>query len=250
MNLTESLITKAADKLKSVLVPVASRIVKHQSLVGDKTFFEPKVVFPWVADMEREWPSIRAEMDHVRSSEKIPGLHEITPALEFLAGDNKWKTFFLIANQARVVANCAKCPRTSELLSRIPGVNSAFFSILLPGKHIPAHEGVYNGLLRYHLGLKMPQDPSLCAIRVGSDIRSWGEGKSLLFDDCFEHEAWNRAGEERAVLIVDVLRPLSFPLSELNKAIVHLTTQTSFARDARKTLENMTSGQKAARRAP
>ena len=46
-----------------------------------------------------------------------------------------------------------------------------------------------------------------CAIRVGDDTRRWREGACLVFDDYFEHEAWNRTTEDRIVLIVDLWHP-------------------------------------------
>jgi aspartyl/asparaginyl beta-hydroxylase (cupin superfamily) len=46
-----------------------------------------------------------------------------------------------------------------------------------------------------------------CAIRVGDETRRWHEGKCLVFDDYFEHEAWNRTDEDRLVLIVDLWHP-------------------------------------------
>ena len=42
------------------------------------------------------------------------------------------------------------------------------FSILAPGKHIPPHDGPYKGVLRYHLGLVVPDAPvERLGIRVG-----------------------------------------------------------------------------------
>jgi aspartyl/asparaginyl beta-hydroxylase (cupin superfamily) len=36
-------------------------------------------------------------------------------------------------------------------------MKTAFFSILAPGKHLPAHRGPYKGVMRYHLGLLIPE---------------------------------------------------------------------------------------------
>ena len=44
------------------------------------------------------------------------------------------------------------------LVAGIPNLFQAFFSILEPGKSIPAHEGPYCGYLRYHLGLIVPEE--------------------------------------------------------------------------------------------
>ena len=36
-----------------------------------------------------------------------------------------------------------------------------------------------------------------------NQIREWKEGKCLVFDDAYEHEVWNKTGEERVLLLVD-----------------------------------------------
>ena len=96
-------------------------------------------------------------------------------------------------------------------MREIPGMTTAMFSILSPRKHILDHRGPYKGVLRYHLGLIVPEDAERCRIRVGEDVRHWEEGKSMIFDDTFNHEVWNDTDETRVVLFVDVLRPLPFP---------------------------------------
>jgi aspartyl/asparaginyl beta-hydroxylase (cupin superfamily) len=46
-----------------------------------------------------------------------------------------------------------------------------------------------------------------CGLRVGSTSRTWQRGRCLLFDDAFDHEAWNYGSRDRTVLIVDVWHP-------------------------------------------
>ena len=70
-------------------------------------------------------------------------------------------------------------------------MKTAFFSILAPGKHLPPHRGPYKGVMRYHLGLLIPEPAEQCGIRVDTETRHWAEGESMIFDDTFEHEAWN-----------------------------------------------------------
>lgn len=38
-------------------------------------------------------------------------------------------------------------------------------------------------------------------------LRSWQEGKMLIFDDSFEHEVWHNGTSVRLVLIVDIWHP-------------------------------------------
>ena len=90
---------------------------------------------------------------------------------------------------------------------------------------------MYSGVLRYHLGLIIPEPRTSCRIRVGSDVRTWEEGKSLIFDDSNPHEAWNDSDCYRVVLFVDFLRPLSFPASLLNRIIVWRISRSQFLTD-------------------
>jgi aspartate beta-hydroxylase len=52
--------------------------------------------------------------------------------------------------------------------------------------------------------LLVPED---CALNVGGEIHAWREGQVVVFDDTFEHEAWNRSGQTRVVLIFDLWNP-------------------------------------------
>jgi beta-hydroxylase len=126
------------------------------------------------------------------------------------------------------------CPRTAALMREIPGMTTAMISILSPRKHILDHRGPYKGVLRYHLGLVVPEDAASCRIRVGEDFRHWQAGKSMIFDDTFNHEVWNDTDETRVVLFVDVLRPLPFPESAINRAIVKAIGYSPFVLDAKR----------------
>jgi len=190
------------------------------------TFFEPKA-YPWVADVESEWKTIRKELDAVMvRRDEIPNFQDLSEKQKPLTEGEQWKTFFLYGYGLKAEENCARCPETVRILKRIPDMKTAMFSILAPRKHIPEHRGMWKGMLRYHLGLIIPGAPGSCRIRVGQDVRSWEEGKSLVFDDSHMHEAWNDSDSYRVVLFVDVLRPLVFPLSLVNRSVVWTTART------------------------
>jgi beta-hydroxylase len=116
-------------------------------------------------------------------------------------------------------------------------MTTAMFSILSPRKHILDHRGPYKGVLRYHLGLIVPREPEACRIRVGEDIRHWEAGKSMIFDDTFNHEVWNDTDETRVVLFLDVLRPLPFPESAINRLIIKAISFSPFVLDAKRNQE-------------
>jgi aspartyl/asparaginyl beta-hydroxylase (cupin superfamily) len=53
---------------------------------------------------------------------------------------------------------------------------------------------------------------------VANEERTWTEGRCLLFDHSFRHEAWNRSDRRRVTLIADVWNP---ELSSLEVQAVH-----------------------------
>jgi ornithine lipid ester-linked acyl 2-hydroxylase len=195
---------------------------------GQRTFFETSS-FPWVAELESEWRTIRAELDQVLAHrDAIPNFQDVSLEQTALTTDDAWKTYFLYGYGHRLDAHCARCPETTRLLGRIPGMRTAMFSILAAGKHIPPHRGPYKGVLRCHLGVIVPEPAALCRIRVGGDFRFWEEGKSLIFDDSFVHEVWNETNGLRVVLFVDFVRPLPWPLSALNRLMIAAISRTPF----------------------
>jgi beta-hydroxylase len=193
-----------------ILAPI-ERFIGKRSLVGDATFFELER-FPWVAHIEENWEVILGELQGVLADrEALPNFQDISKDQIEITDDDRWKTFFLYGYGFEAKLGVEMCPRSAALMREIPGMTTAMFSILSPRKHILDHRGPYKGVLRYHLGLIVPQDAAACRIRVGEDFRHWEAGKSMVFDDTFNHEVWNDTDETRVVLFVDVLRPLPFP---------------------------------------
>jgi aspartyl/asparaginyl beta-hydroxylase (cupin superfamily) len=219
-----------------VLAPI-ERFIGRRSLVGDERFF-PLERFPWVARVERNWEVIREELEAVlEDREALPNFQEISKDQIEITDDDDWKTFFIYGYGFEAKLGVQMCPRTAELMREIPGMTTAMLSILSPRKHILDHRGPYKGVLRYHLGLIVPHERQACRIRVGDEIRHWEEGKSMVFDDTFNHEVWNDTDETRVVLFVDVLRPLPFPESLINKLIVKAIAVSPFIRDAKRNQE-------------
>ena len=119
-----------------------SAIIARSSLVGDRPLFDP-ADFAWTAGLEARWPEIRAELQGVLArGGAIPPLSEISPDHRRIAPPGKWKSLFLYGYGYPVEENIRSCPKTAEAVRSIPGLNSAFFSILEPGAHIPRHRGV------------------------------------------------------------------------------------------------------------
>jgi len=192
------------------------RFYAARSRVGDHAFFDNRA-FPWVPEVEANWRAVRAELDQLLPyAADLPNFQDLSRDQRRLTQDDGWKTYFFYAYGLKAWQNCRRCPETVKLLRRIPGMKTAFFSILAPKKRLPMHRGPYKGVLRLHLALLIPAPAEQCGIRVGSELRHWEEGKVLIFDDSFPHEAWNDTDRVRVVLFVDLVRPMRFPANVVN----------------------------------
>lgn len=207
--------------------------VPSRSLVATTPFI-PNEQFPWAALPEQHWDSIRSELDVVLNRiDEVPNFQDLSTSQRRLTNDDQWKTFFLIAYGHETKENCARCPQTTEILRQIPGVTTAFFSILGPHKHIPEHRGPYRGVIRYHLGVKVPSPSTSCGIKVGGQVENWSEGAGMFFDDTYPHEAWNESDQHRVVLFLDVVRPMQAPYSWLNSFVIWAIGRSDFVREIR-----------------
>ena len=188
----------------------------HFPFLPADEFFD-RAHFPWLADIEAKTDVIRAEALALLSL----GSDAIRPYVRMETGgpetiwsrlDNSldWSACFLWEYGDRNDAVCTLCPETAAALARLPQNHvpgkapSAFFSILKPRTHIPAHTGVTNTRAIIHLPLVVPP---ACCFRVGGETREWREGEAFAFDDTIQHEAWNDSDEVRIVLIFDVWNP-------------------------------------------
>ncbi len=162
--------------------------------------FHETTRFPWTSNLNAAFTDIRGELDRIldQGSGFVKVFGENT-------GEGEWAAFLLNIYGAEVESNTARCPRTMAILNTIPGLcGFVCISAIAPGTHILPHCGVSNARLRCHLPLKVP---SGCRLRVATETIEWVEGQSIVFDDSFEHEAWNPSAESRFVLMFDVFHP-------------------------------------------
>lgn len=190
--------------------------------------YYPTARFPWQAELEAATDVIRGELRAVLAENQplLPFLGEQSPDelkdhLSSSGSENAaWDAFFFYRHGDRFDDHHARCPRTSALLEHVPLVRirdhapETLFSVLSPGTHILPHRGVTNTRLVTHLPLIVPPN---CAINVGGELHEWQEGRCVSFDDTYEHEAWNRSGETRVVLILDSWNP---DLTEVERVAV------------------------------
>ncbi len=189
--------------------------VLYYPYLAQRQFFE-RDEFDWVPALEAATGDIREELlalvsggadfrpyvenDPDRPHRDFGGLNE----------NPSWTALYLWRDGKIVEENARRCPKTMAALENVPlsdigsRTPAVLFSRLEPGAHIPPHSGMLNCRLICHLPLIVPEG---CWLRVGNETREWEEGKLLLFDDSFEHEAKNPSGELRIILLFDVWRP-------------------------------------------
>ncbi len=214
----------------SRLLEAHRRVIDRFAPDADLKFFE-SAAFPWTRPLERSWRTIRDDLDRALAVRgEVPGFASVSSRQRRIA-DERWRTLVFRFFGRRVDENCRRFPATAALLDRIPRLTTAMFSILEEGGHIPAHHGPYKGVLRYHLGLRVPAGARL---RVGDEIRPWAEGEGFFFDDTFEHEAWNPGPGDRVVLFLDVLRPLPPVLDVFNRACFQIGKHAADVREAQR----------------
>ena len=199
----------------------------------------PKSVFSWAGLLEENAGKIQAEVSALLANDRdLPHIQDIQPAESLLTTDNRWKTFFLQGFGHRAEKNRELCPETAKVLDQIPGLLTGFFSILHPGKHIPAHRGIFKGIVRTHLGIFIPGEKGQCRMRVGKEYIYWEPGKAVFFDDTYNHEVWNDTNGIRVVLLIDTIRPYKGIAAKLNNAIIKSITESVYVKDALKKNED------------
>jgi beta-hydroxylase len=169
--------------------------------------FAPVTDFPELAPLQAHWQEIRAEALSLNESGRIAvatGYNDLGFNSFFRSG---WKRFYLKWYGETPASALAACPRTVELLSRIPSIKGAMFASLPPEGRLVRHRDPYAGSLRYHLGLFTPNSPD-CYIEVDGQRYFWRDGEAVVFDETFIHHAENTTDHQRVILFCDVERPL------------------------------------------
>jgi aspartyl/asparaginyl beta-hydroxylase (cupin superfamily) len=179
-----------------------------------RAFFE-RDEFPWLPDVEAQANVIEEELRAIIASDDGFSPHTVRdrrtpPPTSPLLNDPRWSVFHLWQRGRELPENTRRVPATVQALDRAPiplirGFSPMImFSLLRPGTHIPPHHGATNTRLVCHLPIIAPDG---CELRVGNETRAWVRGQGLIFDDSIQHEAWNRGGETRIVLLFEIWRP-------------------------------------------
>lgn len=213
----------------------------------------------FIHDYEKDYPKLKILEENYevirKECEDILSFKEDIMDIKNLLGDYtsggihviKWKSY-VIKSGAFVRENCEYCPETAKILKKIPRVRTAFFSILDPNQYITPHEGYYNGFMRYHLGVIIPNnnENNECWIRIANDKIDhkeletkgdkyyWKNGKGILFNDNYSHDANNSSDQIRVILWLDIERKLPFPFSAINSFLLNIMFSTKIMKNVAK----------------
>jgi aspartyl/asparaginyl beta-hydroxylase (cupin superfamily) len=227
------MIIKIGKRLRGTM----NRLSRGQSKIPTEAVIQASA-FHWTDRLTEKWQLVAQEAASIlRHRDAVPPLKDISPDHARIAGDGNWRSFFLIGYRYEVAENCARAPVTAALVRQIPGLNSAFFSILEPGATIPRHRGVTRGLVTCHLGLIIPDTPKKCVMQVEDNELFWEPGKWLIFDDSTFHEVHNRTDQRRVILLIQVKRPMRLLGRLANNLALWGIRRSPFVQDARRNLD-------------
>jgi beta-hydroxylase len=160
-------------------------------------------------ELEAHWEEIRDEAQALANLRRIRAAERNDDAGFNSFFKEGWKRFYLKWYEERPPSAERYCPRTVELLQRVPAIKAALFAELPRGAKLNPHRDPYAGSLRYHLGLATPNDDR-CRIYVDDEPYSWRDGQGVIFDETYIHWVRNDTDEDRLILLCDVERPLRY----------------------------------------
>jgi aspartyl/asparaginyl beta-hydroxylase (cupin superfamily) len=149
--------------------------------------------FPFVKILEDNWKLFLSEFNSVQEKS--------FPYSEYDLYDGEWDVLHFMFFAENNLKTKKSCPKSWDIIKKIPGIYNASYSILRYSTDIKPHTGFSDKLLRCHLGLKIPTS---CALIVEDESQTWEEGKCLIFDDTKIHSAYNHSVEDRVILLLDI----------------------------------------------
>lgn len=163
--------------------------------------------FPELDELKNNWQTIREEALNLFDEGYIRAALNNNEAGFGSFFKKGWKRFYLTWYDGPLPSAQQLCPKTVELVSRIPNVKGAMFTLLPGGSHLNPHRDPFGGSLRYHLGLSTPNSDN-CRIYVDGQPYAWRDGEDVMFDETFVHWVKNETEQTRVILFCDIERPL------------------------------------------
>jgi tetratricopeptide (TPR) repeat protein len=188
-------------------------------------FFE-RETFAWCAQLESQYPELREEIlagldvgadgrPYLGDGHQLQG-----DQWEPLVNKMSWASVHLYSRGVANAGVIGKFPKTLAALAQVPLAThkgnpaEVFISVLAPHTRIPEHYGVSSAILTAHLPIDVPPD---CGLKVHEETRAPEAGRLMVFDDTWEHSAWNNSDQQRVVLIFELWHP---ELTEAERAAI------------------------------
>ncbi len=161
-----------------------------------------------------QWQTIREEAIELHKNKFLENTGKVGSVASYDLGFRTfykygWSKFYLTWYGHTHKSAQNLCPKTLEILKKSPLIKGAMFSVLPPGAKLTRHLDPVACSLRYHLGLKTPNDDK-CFINVDENNYSWRDGEGFIFDETYLHYATNNSQEDRLILMCDIARPMNF----------------------------------------
>lgn len=189
--------------------------------------------FPMTAKLESAWKAIRDDLkyalDNRRGFQQYVLKGTDSQKDPHSGAPKEWKALYLKEHTEEFPENRAMCPETVKLIGDEPRVaNYVYFSAIDPGGHIGPFYATFNWTFNIQLGLVVPDN---CGVRVKDESRTWEEGKCMVFDASFEHEAWNRGDFTVFILVITTYHPdlTDIEISLLKQVNLDLATEADVA---------------------
>ena len=166
---------------------------------------------PWHDEANAARATLEAQAGVIAAEYRAVARQLVThPDNASLTDRGRWTGMFLYGVQGMRNEELARlCPATTRVVDSLPlcrNFGFVMFSGMEPHTHVAAHSGSSNLRLRVHLGVDVPE-PDKGRLRVGTEWRTWQEGRTFAFDDSFEHEVVHEGDQARVVLVVDLWHP-------------------------------------------
>jgi len=187
-------------------------------------------IFPASIEIENNSKNIINEFKNFTKNNKAECIKKKNPGFKIENSsikDNCWRAIYLKKIGKIDNKMIQYFPNTIELL-KDEQIHNAFFSILDPGVEIPEHVGYYNGYLRYHMGVIIPNNNTgrtddKSYIICGGEKYIWQENRGIVFDDMYLHYVKNSTNQTRVVLYLDIKRKSdSFFVNKINDIGIYL----------------------------
>jgi aspartyl/asparaginyl beta-hydroxylase (cupin superfamily) len=181
--------------------------------------YEYESLLPIVRGLEDAHSDIKAEVQ-----QNLRSAHGLENYAHYKGIQTDWKALYVFRHGRAVAENADRVPLTFRFMRERIGdwlcpLLEMHFSVLSAGAKILPHCDLWNFTINLHLAVDIPAG---CGLRVANVEHGWKEGKCILFDYSYVHEAWNNSDRPRTCLLMDLWNP-EVTLAEREALVLFVT---------------------------